>query len=194
MIIFRRIILRSWFILILISCVLILVFLNISTVPKDCKDLCPYSYKLINNSIQFDSSHIIKHYPDFVCPQNFRNLADWIYDWPNQFDEYIEKSTDNGKLIAPCLPFGSIIYVRIWSIDNFFRYIYPYLINDFVLITGEGDLSSPNDLQYLERSDSKIIHWFGQNGQYDVIKSKKFTHIPIGKKYSMKFIIEVNFI
>ncbi len=184
----RRILLRLWFVFIPILVLLIIIILNKSTLPIDCENICPYSSKLINGNIQFDSSHIIRHYPNFVCPQNFRNLADWIFRWPDQFEEHIEKRTENGKLIAPCLPTGSIIYVRIWAIDAFFYSIYPYLINDFVLITGEGDLSSPNNLQYLERSDSKIIHWFGQNGQYDVSRSKKFTHIPIGKEHRMKSI------
>jgi hypothetical protein len=89
--------------------------------------------------------------------------------------------TDQGKYIAPCLPSGSIIYVRIWVIDEFFEKVYPHLQNDFVLITGEGDASSPTHLEQLEAPDSKIIHWFGQNGQYDASKSKKFTHLPIGK-------------
>ncbi|CAF1175070.1 unnamed protein product [Rotaria sordida] len=35
-------------------------------------------------------------------------------------------------------------------------------------------------MAYLERTDSKIIHWFGQNGIIDASISKKFTHIPIG--------------
>ncbi|CAF1515735.1 unnamed protein product [Adineta steineri] len=168
---------------------ILFVFVNISYrsdefVDKQsaaCAELCPYSSILKRNSIEFNVTHTIRHYPDFVCPQNFRNLADWIFGWPNQFEEHLDITTDDGKRIAPCLPSGSIIYVRIWAIDEFFRIIYPHLQNHFVLITGEGDISSPNDLQYLERSDSKIIHWFGQNGQYDVSRIKKFTHIPIGK-------------
>ena len=64
---------------------------------------------------------------------------------------------------------------------NFLKNVYPHLINSFVLITSESDLSSPSNLRYLEESDSKIIHWFGQNRQYDASKVKKFTHIPIGK-------------
>ncbi|CAF3768008.1 unnamed protein product, partial [Rotaria socialis] len=104
---------------------------------------------------------------------------DWVYGWPNQFQEYVEVTTTNGQRIAPCLPHGSIIYVSIWSIGVFFNLVYPHLINDFVLITGEGDPSSP-DMGHLERADSKIIHWFGQNGMISSSKSKKFTHIPIG--------------
>jgi hypothetical protein len=185
MILFRRAIFRLRFFIILIPVLLIITLHKKST---DCENVCPYSSQLINSNIVFDSSHIIRHYPDFVCPQNFRNLADWIFSWPDQFKEHVEKTTDDGKIIAPCLPPGSIIYVRTWAIKEFFDFIYPYLINDFVLITGESDFSSPNDLQYLERSDSKIIHWFGQNGQYEVSRSNKFTHIPIGKKQKIKSI------
>jgi hypothetical protein len=146
---------------------------------RNCSDLCPYSSTFTNDKLHFDLSHI-RHFPNFVCPQNFRNLADWIYGWPDQFLEHVEVTTDQAKRIAPCLPSGSIIYVRIWVIEEFFEKVYPYLQNDFVLITGEGDMSSPTHLEILEASDSKIIHWFGQNGQYDVSKSKKFTHLPIG--------------
>jgi len=148
----------------------------------NCSELCPYSSTFTNDTLHFDSSDI-RHFPNFVCPQNFRNLADWIYGWPDQFLEHVKATTDQGKHIAPCLPSGSIIYVRIWVINEFFAQVYPHLKNDFVLITGEGDMSSPTHLEKLEAPDSKIIHWFGQNGQYDVSKSKKFTHIPIGNSF-----------
>ncbi|CAF3337537.1 unnamed protein product [Rotaria socialis] len=145
----------------------------------DCKSLCPYKSNQTRTHLVFDSKHFIQHYPEFICQSNFRNLADWVYGWPNQFQEYVEVTTTNGQHIAPCLPHGSIIYVSIWSIGVFFNLVYPHLINDFVLITGEGDPSSP-DMGHLERADSKIIHWFGQNGMISSSKSKKFTHIPIG--------------
>jgi len=146
----------------------------------ECKNLCPYSSKLTNVTLEFDANNMIRHFPSFVCAQNFRNLADWVYGWPDQFHEQNTKTTDEGKRIAPCLPPGSIIYVRQWSIDPFFEHVYAALQNNFVLITGEGDVSSSNHLELLDAPDSKVIHWFGQNGQYDVSKTKKFTHIPIG--------------
>lgn len=191
---FRRVTLRLWYFFVIISLLLILILWKRSIYfTTRCEEICPYSSQLINRSVRFDSAHIIRHYPDFVCPQNFRNLADWIYGWPKQFNEDVEATTDRGRQIAPCLPPGSIIYVRIWAIDEFFDWVYPHLINHFILITGEGDLSSPNDLQHLERSDSKIIHWFGQNGQYDVSRSEKFTHIPIGKKLLDQFSMFIYF-
>lgn len=149
--------------------------------PPTCTSLCSHSSKLSRDTLEFDPSHVIRHFPEFVCPQNFRNLADWVYGWPHQFHETLEISTADGKSIAPCLPTGSIIYVRIWVMGEFFDRIYPHLKNDFVLVTGEGDVSSPTHLKYLQAPDSKIIHWFGQNGQYDVSQYEKFTHLPIGK-------------
>jgi len=150
-----------------------------------CEQCCSYSSTYTIRSIYFNLSRPIRHFPEFICPQNFRNLADWIYEWPNQFNEKIETETNNGKLIAPCLPHGSIIYVRQWSIDRFFTQVYPHLINRFVLITGEGDDSAPTHLEILDAPDSKIIHWFGQNGQYSPSKTNKFTHIPIGNRFPL---------
>ena len=175
-----------------ILAICILVVLKISKftfnyLNRNCTELCPFSSIAVDHSLRFDSSHVVRHFPDFVCPQNFRNLADWVYSWPDQFKEQLDVTTTKGQVIAPCLPSGSIIFVRIWAIKEFFDNVYPHLKNDFVLITGEGDLSSPHDLDYLTRPDSKIIHWFGQNGQYDVSKSNKFTHIPIGTHSSCSF-------
>ncbi|CAF0878058.1 unnamed protein product [Adineta ricciae] len=145
---------------------------------SNCSQLCPYVMSLSHDYLHFDSHHLTRHYPDFVCQLNFRNMADWVYGWPYGSHERIE-TTRNGKHIAPCLPDGSIIYVSIWAIGTFFTDVYPHLFHRFVLITGEGDSSSPI-LDYLERADSKIIHWFGQNGAIASSTSKKFTHIPIG--------------
>ncbi len=146
--------------------------------------LCPYSFKVTGNHIIFDDeSYSIHHYPEFICPQNFRNLADWIYGWPEgAFNEDIEYSLSKNKIIVPNLPDGSIIYVKADNIRSFFSKIYPYLLNKFILITGQGDTHVPSQyLHYLDSSDSKLIHWFGQNGDITAERSERFTHIPIGK-------------
>ncbi|CAF3842696.1 unnamed protein product [Rotaria sordida] len=145
--------------------------------------LCQYSSTITDNRIVFDNtSYFIHHYPEFICPQNFRNLADWIYSWPkNTFNEHIENTVNDSYVIVPNLPHGSIIYIQPNGIFTFFRRIYPYLQNKFVLITGQSDYSVPSQyLDYLEKSNSKIIHWFGQNGDINPSKSERFTHIPIG--------------
>jgi hypothetical protein len=136
------------------------------------------------NRLTFDNSHFIENYPEFICPQNFRNLADWVYGWPNYaFKEKIMTSNLNGEHIAACLPSGSIIFVKTEYLDKFFRRIYPSMTNKFVLITGHGDASTPRKfLSYLDHNDSKIIHWFGQNADIDSSQTNKFTPVPIGKK------------
>ncbi|CAF4039480.1 unnamed protein product [Adineta steineri] len=145
--------------------------------------LCPYSFTINSSYIVYDDpSYYIHHYPEFICPQNFRNLADWVYGWPeNRFNEKSEYPTSENKLTVPNLPDGSIIYVRVYNISSFFSKIYPYLTNKCILITGEYDDPMPSRfLRYLEESDSKIIHWFAQNGDIDAKRSERFTHIPIG--------------
>ncbi len=146
--------------------------------------LCPYSSVITDNRITFDNtSYFIHHYPEFICPQNFRNMADWVYAWPEYlFDEHLETSINKPTVNTPNLPDGSIIYIKTDGIPSFFSKIYPRLQNKFVLISGQSDYSVPGIyLQYLEKSDSKIIHWFGQNGNIDMSTNKRFTHIPIGK-------------
>ncbi|CAF0775966.1 unnamed protein product [Didymodactylos carnosus] len=160
--------------------------LNNYGIIHDCTTLCHWKMERTKDDIMFidlranyiESAH---NYPEYVCPQNFRNMAEWIYGWPEQFKEKIHSLT-NVDQVAPCLPDGSIIYVRVWVIDEFFDKIYPKLINKFVLITGEGDLSVPKSkhLKYIQNNDSKIIHWFGQNGMILSDPNIRFTHIPIG--------------
>ncbi|CAF4853791.1 unnamed protein product [Rotaria socialis] len=145
--------------------------------------LCNYLSIITNNRIVFNNaSYFIHHYPEFICPQNFRNLADWVYGWPEDlFNEHMDSTMNSSYVTVPNLPHGSIIYIKPDVISSFFQRIYPYLQNEFVLITGQSDISVPNKyLRYLERSDSKVIHWFGQNGDISASESKRFTHIPIG--------------
>ena len=149
--------------------------------------VCSYSSKIAGNRIIFnDPSYSIYHFPEFICPQNFRNLADWIYGWGNDaFDERVQSNLDKYPLIVRKLPHGSIIYVKIYEIESFFTKIYPLLRNKVVLITGEGDPEAPGPfLHYLDDPNSKIIHWFGQNGNINESRSERFTHIPIGKNYA----------
>ncbi|UJR08069.1 hypothetical protein I4U23_012346 [Adineta vaga] len=148
----------------------------------DCSHLCPYKSIINENQLIFDSSHTVPYHSEFICPQNFRNLADWIYGWPTyEFDERIEMTTTRGYHIKSCLVAGSIIYVKTDYLDAFFSKVYPYLQNKFVLITGQSDASSPSRyLSYLDKHDSKIIHWFGQNSEIHLSDNNKFTPIPIG--------------
>ena len=146
--------------------------------------LCPYSFKIMDKRIVFDhQSYSIHHYPEFVCPQNFRNMADWVYGWPEGvFEERVENSVRKIRETIEYLPHGSILYIKTDRLPTFFSDIYPHFRNKFVLITAQGDAQAPGPhLHYLERTDSKIIHWFAQNGDINASRSERFTHIPIGK-------------
>lgn len=120
------------------------------------------------------------NYPNHVCPQNFRNLADAVYMW----EESSEVHFNARKLqdVADCLDDGAIIYVLGRRIDDFFKKIYPKLKNKFVLITGKWVASMPTNKhrKYVQK-DRKIIHWFAQNGENigDDIR-ERFTQIPVG--------------
>ena len=156
-----------------------------------CENSCAWQISYARNAISFLNiesqpkfvvGNGVPVYPSYNCPQNFRNLADWVYGWPSQFEEKIESVADP-KVVSLCLSDGSILYVRGWEIDSFFNQIYPELHFKFVLITGESDLSVPEvkHMQILTSNTSKIIHWFGQNGKLKTSnRSLPFTPIPIG--------------
>ncbi|UJR11743.1 hypothetical protein I4U23_015924 [Adineta vaga] len=149
---------------------------------SNCSYLCPYKSIESLNLLTFDDSHMVENYPEFICPQNFRNLADWVYGWPyDVFEEHLEVTTTKGHYIKSCLPTNSIIYVKADHLGEFFHKVYPQLVNKFILISGQSDVSSPGPyLSYLERYDSKIVHWFGQNSEIHSSENNKFTPIPIG--------------
>jgi len=178
---------------VLCTCVIVISLWRFLFQPPECFHLCPYESILTHNRLTFSSSHHVEQYSEFICPQNFRNLADWIYGWPKQaFEEQLEITTTKGYHISSCLVAGSIIYVKTDYLDKFFRKVYPYLSNQFVLVTGQSDASSPGRyLSYLENNDSKIIHWFGQNAEIHSSKSNKFTHIPIGKNTEIMSLEEI---
>jgi hypothetical protein len=119
-------------------------------------------------------------------------MADWVYGWPEGvFDEDVQNSANNIHKTVAYLPHGSIVYIKTDSLPIFFSEIYPHFRNQFVLITGQGDLQAPGQhLHYLEKSDSKIIHWFGQNGDINASRTERFTHIPIGKDIIKKKLLQ----
>lgn len=131
--------------LIVSSMCVIIVFRIFLYKPPACSHLFPYQSKLTHDRLTFDSTHFVQQFSEFVCPQNFRNLADWVYGWPSGvFDKQRSTTTSNGYYIAPCLTTGSIIFVKTDYLDKFFRKFYRYLSNTFVLITAQGDASSPD--------------------------------------------------
>ncbi|CAF1370635.1 unnamed protein product [Adineta ricciae] len=166
----------------LFLCSILINFYQFIYHSPSCSNLCPYKSILSQNQLAFDKFHTVPHYADFICPQNFRNLADWVYGWPEGvFEEELDITTDKGYRIGSCLVSGSIIYVKSDYLEKFFSKVYPYLNSRFVLITGQSDVSPPDRyLAYLDTYDSKIVHWFGQNAETYASENGKFTPIPIG--------------
>lgn len=182
-------------ILLLLACIFVILHFPLYGSPS-CYRLCPYTSILDHNHLFFDRFHVVRHYSEFICPNNFRNLADWIYGWPEQvFDERLEVMTTEGRYIAPCLAAGSIIFVKTDNLGDFFEKVYPYLRNKFVLISGQSDGLAPGPyLSYLENENTKIIHWFGQNPDIYASQNSKFTPIPIGKNSGPIFVEKVHFL
>lgn len=118
-------------------------------------------------------------WPLYICPQNFRNLADEVFWWRDQ--DHLESLSHSE---VPCyerqLQDGAIFYVSGWNLNDFFSIVYPYLKHKFILVTGESDLTVPyGHHKHLVMEDSLIIHWFGQNGDNGG-EPMRFSHIPIG--------------
>ena len=180
---YRRIVIKA---ALMLSAFLVLVHVRHSfSVNGNGVELsCAYSARVTGDRILFDNtSYYIRHYPEFICPQNFRNLADWVYGWPETaFSEELEDPSKANPAMVKHLPDGSIIYVKTDQLPSFFDDVYPALLNNFVLITGQGGTQTPGDyVRHLESADTKIIHWFAQNGDIDALRSDRFTHIPVGK-------------
>ncbi|CAF1513834.1 unnamed protein product, partial [Adineta steineri] len=89
---------------------------------RDAEELqCQYQSTITGDRIIFDNtSEFIHHYSEFICPQNFRNLADWIYGWPEGvFNEIFDILNISSASIRN-LPAGSIIYVKTDRLSSFF--------------------------------------------------------------------------
>ncbi len=94
--------------------------------------------------------------------------------------------------ILPCLQNSTIIFVDTPDLSHFFQEIHKRISVNYVLITGDSDLSCPihiinshlHLLNQIFARKTRIIHWFAMNcdlGNNDQWKqSKVFTCIPQG--------------
>lgn len=158
---------------------------NSPALPDQCNDRCKCRLVVDNKGIKCDTEDSPHpgsiNYPHRLCPQNFRNLADLVFCWNGIHHNELKYASPRFEDLIACMRSGSIIYVVGWHIDAFFNNIYPLISKPFVLITGECDLTVPaHHLRFVQDSDSKVMHWFGQNGEIFSDKSVRFTQIPIG--------------
>ena len=80
---------------------------------------------------------------------------------------------------------GSVVYVCNSALVPFFNDIFPRIIEPFVLVSGDSDVSVPNDSFSEDRmkevlADSRLHHWFCQNL---TLRHPKLTAMPIGLDY-----------
>jgi len=81
---------------------------------------------------------------------------------------------------------GSIIYVKFAFIRQFIYQVLPSINYNFILVTGDGDESMPNDIfdQNTFNSiinDTRVIHWYSVNCNEEL--HIKFSLIPIGVNF-----------
>lgn len=82
---------------------------------------------------------------------------------------------------------GSTIYICNTAIKDFIENILPMLVNPFILVSGDADISMP--FEAISEStfedfinDKRLIHWFCQNLMMTCIHSK-MSQLPIGLDY-----------
>lgn len=93
------------------------------------REFCFHHSTINGNLLVFDdSASYLHHYPEFTCPQNSRNMADWVINWPVlAFGEEIDEPKTFNQSIIPNLCEGSIIFVKTDHLQTFFSYYYPML-------------------------------------------------------------------
>ena len=81
---------------------------------------------------------------------------------------------------------GDCIYIKFSFIKQFIRYVFPEINYKFVLITGDGDETMPDDIFTINEFNSiitseKLIHWYSVN--CNEAYHPKFSLIPIGVNF-----------
>jgi hypothetical protein len=81
---------------------------------------------------------------------------------------------------------GDCIYIKFAFFREFVYRVFPQLNYRFILITGDGDETMPDDLIDLQTfnniiNDDKVIHWYSVNCNENY--HEKFSLIPIGVNF-----------
>ena len=109
----------------------------------------------------------------FISGDDFRGLADFIYDETNQ--SLLPSDVEVGDIIflAADAPFDKDLKIR----DQFFREIHPCIKHPYILITHNSDKSSPGPYKK-HLKDKNLCAWFAENP--DIQNEPKLIPIPIG--------------
>lgn len=113
-----------------------------------------------------------------LCPSNFRDMAQIVYEWP--WGHFATDATDFWKPYdaADCVEGVITVYSKIDA--QFHTPLIKFLSQlgrKFILITGQGGSPATAELHSRLSRLSNFIHWFGQNGEFE---HPTFSHIPVG--------------
>jgi hypothetical protein len=135
---------------------------------------------------EIESVYSMPSWSDYVCPQSFRNIADYVYSYWFWYDSESIFLPDLEKVVD-CLPTNAIIYLgwgEMGAFETFFAKMVPLLKRPIILVSGNSDYLTPEKhISHVQNNDSMILHWFGANGK-DVPPGTRFTRIPIGNQCS----------
>jgi len=109
---------------------------------------------------------------NLVASRSLLSICDHHIDNPETYSFRVPET-------FPTKP-GESIYVHPSAIPNFFKYYLPRLVHPFVLVSGDSDMTVPEDLPgYVEHLESHplLIRWYVQNCTRT---SEKLRQLPIG--------------
>ena len=178
-----------------------------------CDAQCPWRWQgqghgemSADNREQVYAAYHHMGYDEFVCPSNFRNLAEYVIKWP--FDHFHESKDvsvrDWAEPLARCLLPAAIVYAQTtWcefgraakSPDDrpcgegdapclrLFHQKESPLRTPIILLTGQSDYNAHDFCGLAINPDTQtghplLVHWFGQNG--NLPPNPLFSPLPIG--------------
>lgn len=83
---------------------------------------------------------------------------------------------ENTTKLPPEVQNAKKIFVNTWTLNKFFKYIFPLLENEYVFISHNSDISFDNKCEHF-LNDKRVIKWYSQNIG---INHPKLFSIPIG--------------
>lgn len=147
-----------------------------------CLGTCCISSKVVNDYFTGEPERK-PEFRDMLSNMDYKLIADLHYGnmpQPDNLKSGIVKLNDK---TLPCLQDGVVIFVDMWSKDDFFKDMLPKIKVKFVLITGDSDEPNP-PYNHWDRikNDSRLIHWFALNYQGLRINetSTLISPIPLG--------------
>ena len=131
----------------------------------------------MENECKFVSSRGLLKYCTFKCETpNSYNYSEYITK-PDVL--YLDNINETNSF------HGMSIYICSVVLPYFILKILPFIKHNFYLISGDSDVTIPNDILskdmfYILIDNSYLIKWFPQNC---VIRHNKISHLPIGLDY-----------